>query len=184
MERTVNARSSLVTAMILGAAVLRIVPHPPNFTPIAAIALFGGAHLDRKRWAFAVPLAAMLLSDLVLQILFGWGLHGQLPIVYATFAGIVCLGLAVRDRRRPLPVAGAALGASLLLYLTTNFAVWAAGSLYPRTVAGLLACYTAGLPFLAPTIAGDVLYSAMLFGAFAVAERRLPVLARARSRVS
>src|SRR5262245_60208517 len=152
MDSTLRARFSLMAILILAAAAMRIVPHPPNFSPVAAIALFGGAHFDRKGWAFIVPLAAMLLSDVVLQLLYGWGFHTQMPIVYLTFTAIVGLGLLLRGQRRPRLVIAAALGASLLLYLTTNFGVWALGSLYPKTASGLLACYIAALPFLGWTV--------------------------------
>src|SRR5260370_33110869 len=147
----------LMASLVLGAAALRLLPHPPNFTPIAAIALFGGAHFERKGWAFAAPLAAMALSDAVLRALFGWGFD---PVVYATFAVIVCLGFLLRDRKTaPLPVAGASLAAATIVYLTTNFAVWAGSGMYAKTVTGLVRCYVAAIPFLGPTLAGDLFYS-------------------------
>lgn len=168
-----------MTSLVLGAALMRVLPHPPNFTPIAAVALFGGAHFDRRGWAFAVPAAAMLLSDLALEALFGWGLHDQLPVVYASFAAVVAMGLLLRRRRTPLSVAGAALAASTLFFVATNLGVWASGGLYPRTTTGLYTCFVAAIPFFGPTLAGDLLYTALLFGAFALAERRFPALARA-----
>ncbi len=180
MDRTLKARFALMAAMVVGVAILRIVPHPPNFAPVAAMALFGGAHFDHRAWAFIVPLVAMLLSDAVLELLFGWGFHAQMPLVYLSFAAIVGLGLVIRSRRRPLVVGGAALAASTLFFVTTNFGVWAMGSLYPKTVAGLLACYTAAIAFFGYTLAGDLFYAALLFGAFALAERRFPVFALPR----
>jgi hypothetical protein len=177
MDRTLKARFWLMATMIAGVALLRLVPHPYNFAPVTALALFGGAHLDRKAWAFVLPLVAMLLSDLLLELLLGAGFHAQMPIVYLSFAAIVCLGFGVRGRRRALPIVSASLSASLLFFLTTNFGVWAFDGLYPQTPAGLLACYAAALPFFGATIAGDLFYTAALFGAFALAERRFPVLA-------
>lgn len=177
MERTLRARFWLMASMVLGVATMRILPHPPNFAPVAAMALFGGAHFDRRAWAFAVPLGAMLLSDTVLELLFGWGFHAQMPVVYLSFSGIVCLGFLLRRRRRLIPVAAAALSGSTLFFLTTNFSVWAQGGLYPRTAAGLAACYTAALPFFGATVAADLFYTALLFGAFALAARRFPVFA-------
>ena len=173
MEASEKPRFWLMAGLIFGAAALRLLPHPPNFTPIGAIALFSGAHFARKRWAFAVPLLAMALSDLALRGIFGWGFD---PVVYATFALIVCLGFLLRRRKlAPLPVAGAALAASVLFFVTTNFAVWAGSGMYPKTPAGLIACYIAAIPFFGPTLAGDIFYCAILFGAFAFVERRFPI---------
>jgi uncharacterized protein DUF6580 len=177
MERTLRARAWLMASMVVGVATMRLIPHPPNFAPVAAMALFGGAHFDRKAWAFAVPLAAMAISDAALELMFGRGFHAQMPVVYICFAAIVCLGFLLRRRRHVASVAGAALASSTLFFLTTNLGVWQTGGLYPRTVAGLAACYVAAIPFFWLTLAGDLAYSALLFGAFAVAERRYPIFA-------
>jgi hypothetical protein len=178
MDRMLRARFWWMASMVVGVAAMRVLPHPPNFTPVAAMALFGGAHFDRKSWAFAVPLAAMLLSDAVLEWVFGRGFHALTPVVYLSFVAIVCLGFLLRRRRSVATVAGAALGSSVLFFLTTNLAVWAAGDLYPRTAAGLAACYVAAIPFFGATLAGDLFYTALLFGAFALAERRFGLVAR------
>ncbi len=164
-------RFAVLSLLILAAAGARLLPHPPNFAPLAAMALFGGAHFADKRLAFAVPLAALLLSDAVL------GFYDGMFAVYGSFALIVCLGLAVRSRRTPVPIAGSALASSVLFFAVTNFAVWTAGALYPRTPAGLVACYTAAIPFFQNTLAGDAFFTAVLFGGFALAEKRWPVLA-------
>ncbi len=156
--------------MILTAALSRLLPHPPNVTPLAAIALFGGAHFADKRLAFLVPLAALLLSDLIL------GLHSQMPGVYAGFALVVCVGFVLRGRTRALPVAVAALIGSCVFYLVSNFGVWATGSWYPKTAAGLGACYVAGIPFFRNSLVGDLFYTALLFGIFALAEKRFSLL--------
>lgn len=179
MKKSLDARFGLITALILGAAAMRIIPHPPNFTPVAALALFGGARFDRKVWAFAVPLIAMLLSDSVLELITGQGFHSGMYAVYASFAIVVALGLWLHRHGGAVNTGLAAFAASGLFFLTTNFAVWLQPqpALYPRTGAGLLACYTAAIPFFGPTLAGDLLYTAVLFGAFALAERRFRVLA-------
>lgn len=163
-------RSTTLAGMIFLAALSRLVPHPPNFTPVAAMALFAGARFADRRAAFLVPLAAMLLSDLAI------GLHGLIPVIYGSFALIVCMGLWLRRREGAPAVAGVALAGSLLFFVTTNFAVWALGSPYPKTAQGLLACYTAAIPFFGNTVMGDLFYSAMLFGSFALGESRFPVL--------
>ena len=169
-----RTRFVVITGMIVLAAVSRLLPHPPNFTPIAALALFGGAYLADRRLAFLVPLAAMFASDLVL------GLHRLMPVVYGCFAVMVCVGGWLRTRRRVLPVAGATLAGSILFFVSTNFGVWAVGTLYPKTVQGLIECYGAAIPFFRNTFLGDAFYAAVLFGGMALAERCFPVLSGAR----
>ena len=166
-------RLALLIGMIFAAAAMRLLPHPPNFTPVGALALFGGAHVDKNRWAFIIPLAAMLLSDAVI------GFHNQMPIVYGSFALIVCMGFALRERKTLLPVTGAALAASTLFFIVTNFGVWAFESLYPKTLVGLVSCYVAAIPFFGNTVAGNLFYTAVLFGAFALVERKILLFAPA-----
>jgi hypothetical protein len=166
----------VVSGMIVAAAVARLLPHPPNFTPLAAMALFAGAHFDRKALAFLVPLAAMLLSDAALELLFGWGFHADMAAVYVSFVAIVGLGLLLGDRARPVPVLGAALASSILFFLATNFSFWLTSGVYPRSGHGLAACYVAALPFFGNTVAGDLVHTGIMFGVFALARRRFPVL--------
>lgn len=163
-------RVATLIGVVLLAAFSRLVPHPWNFTPIGAMALFSGAHFSDKRLAFSVPLSALFLSDLFL------GFYKGLPFVYGTFALIVCLGFWIKPRKRALPIGAAALSASLLFYVSTNFWKWALGVLYPKTFAGLVTCFIAALPFLQNTMAGDLVYTALLFGSWAWAERAIPVL--------
>src|SRR5262245_8044311 len=102
-------RCFLLVAALAAAA--RLLPHPPNFTPLGALALFGGACLADKRLALAVPLAAMLVSDLVL------GFHPVMPFVYGSFALIACLGFWFRDRWSVVPLAGATLASAVLFFI-------------------------------------------------------------------
>jgi len=173
-----NARFFTILGITLSAAAMRLLPHPPNMTPIAAIALFGGAYFTTKRTAFLVPLAAMYLSDLALGFfVYDFGLfHGFMPFVYVSFAVTVCLGSLIRHRLTPLTIGGAALMSSVLFFIVANFGVWLVGNLYPKTVTGLASCYVAAIPFFRNTLAGNVFYSLVLFGGFALAQRYLPVL--------
>ena len=166
-------RAMLLIAMIVGAASFRLVPHPSNFTPIGALALFAGAHFDEKRWAFIVPLAAMLLSDLVI------GFHSGMPVIYAVFAAIVCMGFLLKEKKTALRVTTALFAAAVFFFTVSNFAVWAAEGLYPMTFQGLVTCYVAAIPFFQNWLAGTLFYSAILFGGFVLAERKLPVFASA-----
>lgn len=173
-----NARFFTILGIIFSAAAMRLLPHPPNMTPIAAMALFGGVYFANRKIAFLVPLAAMYLSDLALGFFvydFGW-FHGFMPFVYASFAVTVCLGLLIRRRLTLLTVGGAALTGSVLFFIVTNFGVWLVGNLYPKTIAGLLSCYVAAIPFFRNTLMGNAFYALVLFGGFALAQRYLPVL--------
>ena len=163
-------RVAALTAIILAAALSRLIPHPPNMTSVTAIALFGGAYFADRRLAFLVPLAALFLSDLAL------GFYHYMEIVYVSFALIVCIGLWLQKNRSALHIAGAALASSVLFFLLTNFGVWIEGSLYPMTLNGLIACYVAAIPFFRNTLLGDLLYTIVLFGGFALLERRFSTL--------
>lgn len=181
---TLRLRWSVLCGMILVAALSRLVPHPPNFTPLGGMALFGGAMFSHWLPAIAVPLGAMVLSDILLGVfVYGYGVwHDTLLFVYASLLLIVFLGRLVRRRLSVASVAGATLAGSLLFFLITNFGVWlvscrSANSIYPPTPQGLLACYIAALPFLGNTLAGDFFYSGILFGSWAVLQRRVAALA-------
>ncbi len=159
-----------VAGIIFAAAAARLVPHPWNFTPVAAIALFGGASFTTKRQAFFVPLAALFVSDLVI------GLHNTMLFVYAGFSVSVVLGLWLRRLRSVLSISACALLSSCLFFLLTNFGVWMVGGLYPRTFSGLAACFIAALPFFTNTVLGDLIYTALLFGGFTAVEKAFPVI--------
>ncbi|HEY6661753.1 MAG TPA: DUF6580 family putative transport protein [Sphingomicrobium sp.] len=161
---------ALLSAIVVAAA-LRLVPHPPNFTPIGAMALFSGAYLGRRgAVALAAPLGALLLSDLVL------GFYRGMPTVYFSVALIVLIGALALKRVSPLRIGGAAIVNSVLFFVITNFGMWLSSGFYPRTLAGLEACYVAAIPFFQNTVAGDLFYSALLFGGFALLERIVPKL--------
>jgi len=112
------------------------------------------------------------LSDAVI------GFHAQMPIVYGTFALVVWLGFFLRERRTALTITGAALAASTLFFVVTNFGVWAFDGLYPRTFEGLVVCYIAAIPFFGNTLAGSLFYAFLLFGGFALAERKIGLFAQ------
>ena len=175
-----------LTALIVVAVATRLLPHDWNLASVTAIALFGGATFERRRDAVLVPLLALLLSDALLQVSYlagwqpNWGFYPDQWVTYAATLAVVGLGFLLR-RRLTLPrVAATALAGSLAFFLITNFAVWAYNidTMYPRTLSGLMTCYEAGLPFLRNSLRGDALYVALLFGGFALAESRFPVLRR------
>lgn len=147
--------------LIIAAVILRLLPHLPNFAPITAIALFGGTYLNKKT-AILAPILAMLISDYFI------GFY-SLPImasVYLSFAISGLLGLWLRRRKNVANIAGTTLFASAQFFLTTNFAVWAFGTMYPPTAAGLLASYVNAIPFFRNTVLGDFFYVGVFFGIF------------------
>src|SRR5213594_125021 len=163
-------RTVLALALILLAAALRIAPHPWNFTPLGAMALFSGALLKDRRLAFTFPLVALFVGDVFI------GFHKLLPIVYASFLINVAIGLWLRDRRSIARISLATFLGAIQFFLVTNFAVWWLLNSYPKTASGLAACYLAGLALFRNTVTGDALYALLFFGAFAVAERFVPAL--------
>lgn len=168
-----NTRTLVLVGIVAAAALLRFLPHPPNFVPIAAIALFGGAYFSDKRLALLLPLSIMLITDMLI------GFHSTMWVVYLSFAAMVGIGTMVGKKVGFATVTAGALTGSVLFYLTTNFAVWAMGSgvFYPLTLEGLMMSYTAAIPFFHYSIAGDLFYSAILFGGFEFAKSRVPALA-------
>jgi hypothetical protein len=173
-EEAVNFRITTLIGMIAFAALTRLLPHPPNFTAITAIALFAGAQMSDRRSALLVPLAALFLTDLVL------GLHSGMLLVYVCVAAAVGLGALVGSRPQPLRLVGASVAGSVLFFVVTNFGVWAMGALYPRTLAGLAECYVAAIPFFQNALAGDLFFTAALFGGFEFLRRAVPALSSAR----
>ncbi|RJQ32198.1 MAG: hypothetical protein C4562_03980 [Actinobacteria bacterium] len=147
--------------LIVLAVILRLVPHMPNFAPIAALALFGGAYLNKK-WAIIIPLAAMFISDLYIGT-YSWKIMAS---VYISFALVGLIGMYIRNHKNIFTVAGGALSGSLLFFVITNFAVWAFGSMYTHNLSGLFSCYTAAIPFFRATLAGDVFYTTAFFGSY------------------
>jgi len=165
-------RAILSAVMIILAAVVRILPHPWNFTPIGAMAIFSGAMFRDRRVAFLFPLVALFVGDLFV------GLHRLIPVVYASFLLSVFIGTWLANRRGVLRIGGATFLGALQFFLVTNFAVWQLLGTYPHTPAGLAACYLAGLPLFGNTLAGDALYAALFFGTFALAEKLFPELSQ------
>lgn len=147
--------------IVLIAAILRLVPHLPNFAPIGAMALFGGAYLSRKQ-AFVLPLAAMVLSDFFI----GFDGFASRASVYGSFILIVLIGLWLKKHRSFQNIILASLASSVLFFVITNFGVWAFGELYPKTSEGLVACFVAAIPFFRNTIAGDLFYTGVFFGGY------------------
>ncbi len=148
-----------VTVRIL--SYYRILPLPVNFAPITAIALFGGIYLGRK-YVILIPLAAMAISDYFI----GFYQLGVLLAVWGSFVAVGLIGFYIRKRKNVANVIYATLGSSILFFVVTNFAVWAAAQWYPKTLAGLTQCYFMAIPFFRNTLLGDIFFVAVFFGTY------------------
>jgi len=170
--------TTAILLVFLG-ALSRLLPHPPNFVAMGALALYAGARLPR-RWSFVVPLAAMALSDVFLDFGTGRSVFSFTRItIYATFALITFLGQRKLgtdpNSRKPWSVPGLgalSVGASSLFFVTSNFAEWTANPIYPKTFAGLAVCFTAAIPFFWNTLAADLVGTTVFFGLDALSRRR------------
>ncbi len=162
MERPRNRVTQWVVFGLIGLGVVsRLVPHPWNATPVMAIALFGGTYLSR-RWALILPLAIVALSDFAL----GW--HATIPFTWGAFLLTGMLAWWIRVHPSPGRIFGGALAGSLFFFVVTNFGVWVTENLYPHTAVGLWTCYVAALPFFRNTLAGDLVYTGVLFSLFSL----------------
>jgi hypothetical protein len=170
-EGSIQPRAILIAGIVIVAAALRGVPHPMNFAPIGALALFSGAYFSTKRAAVAVPLISLVAGDIFT------GFHPLVPYVYASFLVSVAIGFWLRRKKSAARVGAATVAGAIQFFLITNFALWASSiGNYPKSFGGLAECYIAGLPLLGNTLAGDAFYVALLFGGMALAERRFPSL--------
>ena len=181
-------RNGLLIILLLLAAFSRLVPHPLNFAPLGAMALFGAAYF-RARWAaYLLPIAALWLSDIYINNVIypqfykdGGFLTTDMAWVYGTMLLTVLLGHWILGKVTVGRVLLAAVAASALFFLTTNLACWPNNPLYSQDLGGLLACYAAGIPFLKGTLLGNLFYSAVLFGAFELVQRKVIALRPARA---
>jgi hypothetical protein len=164
--------------LILAAALIRVLPHPVNVTPLAAMALAGGVYLDR-RYALIIPILAMIISDAII------GFHATIPFVYGAFFLIGIIGLWLRSHKSFGFIFGGTIASSVLFFVVTNFGVWLTGGgwNYPRTMAGLIECYAMAIPFLRNTLAGDLISVGVLFGAFELSRHWAGTAKEARVRI-
>ncbi|MEZ5043563.1 MAG: DUF6580 family putative transport protein [Saprospiraceae bacterium] len=185
MKNKLNLQTGIIILMIFLVALSRFIPHPPNFTPMGAIALFGAAYFSKKYLAFLIPLAAWWISDLFLDNLIyakqfpeyyhGFSWVGN-PIGYLCLGMIVVLGWFMLKKISTFRLVGTATLAAILFFLVTNFTAMLADPIYTKDFNGLLQSYIAGLPFFRNTLAGNLIYSAVLFGVYEwfVAKRSAP----------
>nr|WP_108975476.1 DUF6580 family putative transport protein [Leptospira ryugenii] len=160
-----SRRLFTVLFMVLVAAASRLLPHPPNFTPILAVSLFAGAYIVPRKWAFLVPVVAMFLSDLVI------GLHELLPLVYLCMMLSVFLGSHLGQKPKLTSTFGLSVLSSVFFFFVTNLAVWLTSGMYSLDWIGFISCFTLALPFFQNSIVGDLFFTGVLFGSMYVIEK-------------
>ncbi len=161
----INPKIIIFLILIALGVTLRLLPHPWNFTPIVAITLFSGVYLGKK-YAFSVPILAMLFSDIFLGF-YEWKL---MLSVYGSFALISLIGLIIKKRKSMGIVLLGSFSASILFFLITNFSVWAFAPWYAKTFSGLVQCYIMAIPFFKNTLLGDLFYVTVFFGVYEIAK--------------
>ena len=168
--------------LVIIASLYRVIPRPVNFAPHIAMALFAGAVISDKKWAFALPIFSMFLSDLLYQVLFNYGISGIRGFYegqwqnYLLFAGITLIGFLIK-KITVLNVLAAAIVAPTVFFIFSNFVVWAGwqgtrGLGRPKTFNGLLMCYNDAIPFYGNSVMACILFSAILFGGYVLLRRK------------
>ncbi|MCD7969915.1 MAG: hypothetical protein LUF87_06135 [Alistipes sp.] len=185
--KKIRLRYTVLGLIILLAAVSRLIPHPANFAPVGAMALFGAAYYSRRSLAYLIQVAAMYMSDLLINNTmyvhyfdgFVW-MHPGACFTYGAMALMVLGGELVLKRVTAGRVLAASLAASVIFFAVSNFGAWVSYPMYTKDLHGLLMCYTAGIPFLKNTLMGDLFYCTVMFGGFELVQRRVPSLKPAR----
>ncbi len=149
----------IISLLVLFGVMARFLPHPPNFVPLTAIALFASVKLKTK-YSYLLPLGIIIISDLFI------GLHDVIPFTWGSYLAIGIIGKLLAEKGKPAVIFGTTILASLLFFIITNLGVWLVGSWYPHTLAGLINCYTLAVPFFRNTLMGDLFYTGVFFGSY------------------
>lgn len=164
VPKMIRSKSFIVLSLVLIAVASRLLPHPANFTPILAISLFAGAYFASKKLSLFLPIVALTISNLFL------GFHDQVFVVYGMTLLLVVAGWQLRESSSVKKIAFLTLGGSVLFFIVTNFYVWLMGY-YTYDMNGLVQCYLMAIPFFKNALLGDMFYTTVLFGGFALIER-------------
>ena len=176
-------RLLVLSGFILITALSRVFPHPYNFAPMGAMAIFGAAYFKNRKLAFLLPLFAFFISDLLVNNILYSSFYGGFTLftpgfywMYGSIALIVVAGIFILKKVNMKTVIGGSLAASMIFFLVTNFGSWLGNPMYPQTIEGLMMSYAAGIPFFHYTVAGDLIYAGVMFGAFEYAKVKIPAL--------
>ena len=169
-----DKKNLLIILFILLGVFTRVIPHPPNFTALGAIALFGGAFFSNKYFAFLIPILIMFLSDLILG-------YQMVLSVYISFIIIVFLGFLLQKKQTGLQITGVSILASIIFFIVTNFFFWLNSSpldgVYycPKDIMGLVKSYTQAIPFFWNTLFSTLIYSLIVFFSFKSIQKQILV---------
>jgi hypothetical protein len=169
-SHSLSTRLITVSAIIFALALFRLLPHWPNVSPVAAMALFGGAYFVDKRVALIIPFVALFLSDLVL------GLHNSMIFVYAGFALTVMIGFMLKNKVTFTNTSFAVIASSVLFFFLTNFGAWLTSPLYAKTAEGLMQAFVAGIPFFQNSLLGNMAYAMVIFGGYHLLQNNIAAL--------
>jgi len=169
-----KTKSITLIFIVFALAAFRLLPHLPNVSPVAAMALFGGAYFADKRLALIIPFVALLLTDFIL------GLHNTMIFVYVGFALTVATGLWLQSRVSVVNVFSAALFSSLMFFVLTNFGAWLLTGLYAPTLEGLMQAYVAAIPFFQNSLLGNLVFTAVIFGGYELLKNNVTSLRQAQ----
>ncbi len=175
-----NKRLLYIFGLILLAAFSRMIPHPYNFAPLGAMSLFGAAYFANKKLAFLLPILAFFVSDLLVNNILYAGYYNNFVIIspgyiwtYGAMLLIVLAGIFIFKKITFSRVITGGLAASAIFFIISNLGVWATSPTYPANIQGLIACYSAAIPFFHMTVIGDLVYSGLLFGSYELASRKI-----------
>jgi len=180
MSKSINNSVLWISALVLVCMLSRILPHPSNFSPLAAIALFSAAYFKRNYWSYIIPFVALWLSDLFLNNVVYKQMYPDLYTSFVWFSGagnylgfffIALMGMWSLNKINVPRIAGSSIAASVIFFIVSNLSVWAEGMMYPKTVDGLATCYTMAIPFFWNTLLGDLFYCTVIFGLYFLYER-------------
>ena len=146
-----------VAGLVLLLAISRLIPHPPNFTPLGAMAILAGAAIKDLRLALIIPLIAMMLSDMLL------GFHSSVLFVYGAIVVMVVMNRALLQKASVTKLILAVLGSAVLFFIVTNLGAWFSHNMYPHTFDGLIQAYVAGIPFFRNTLLSNIFFTAISF---------------------
>ena len=183
-DKKIDMKFLIVTGLILLAVISRLIPHEYNLSPFGAIGLFGAAWFSKKWQAFVIPMAATFLSDLYLNNVVYKSLNPEFTVFYPgaywqyiAYIIIIAVGFLLFKTKVTAPkVLAGAVSATVIFFLVSNFGTWVSMNMYPKTFTGLMTCYEMALPFVKGTLLGDLVYSGVLFGAYALMRRNIPSL--------
>ena len=138
---------------IVGLAFIRLIPHPPNLTPILAFAIISPMLIKNRYEGMLIPVSAMFVSDIII------GFHVYQFVTYAT---ILSISFFAPMKKNYLNLSLIAIAGSVWFFITTNFAVWLIWDNYPKNIEGILTCYTMAIPFFKNTLISTLLFTGLL----------------------